>query len=303
MNSLEWYFPPQLVEDALQKLLPESALDSAPELARLRLAMRSALFNGGKRLRSQLVTESYAVVSRAANQQPAASGILPMACALELIHAYSLVHDDLPSMDNADTRRGRPSCHREWGEATAILVGDALQTLAFEIVGGGPWLAQSTLRALCVLARATGEGGMVGGQTIDIDWSNEHITQVEGAALLQMHALKTGALIRASCEVGAILAGGNETQIAALAEYGAQLGRAFQIQDDVLDVEGDPQLMGKGATDAENFKITAPGIFGLQTAKQMARDSESAALAALETFGDEASALRELARAMTERKK
>lgn len=324
MKEFAWHFEPWLVIEALERLLPlppEQAPEQAPEqvspdasgshaserawapeLARLRLAMRDAVLGGGKRMRSQIALESYGVVARAQNRTGRQSEIMPAACALELIHAYSLVHDDLPAMDNADTRRGQPSSHVRWGHATAILVGDGLQTLAFESMCGLEAPPQRAMQAVLLLARASGEAGMVGGQAIDIDWSHENLLRVEGEALLEMHALKTGALIRASSEIGAVLAGGSAAQVAALREYGRHLGRAFQIQDDVLDVEGDPDVTGKKATDAANFKITAPGAFGLERAKEMAVESSCAAVDALEQFGREAQALRDLASFVTSRK-
>ena len=284
---------------------PSSDTHPHAELARLRDAMRYAVFSGGKRFRSQLMMESAATVAQANDQQPEAAKVLPAACALEMIHAYSLVHDDLPAMDDADTRRGRPSCHKAFGEANAILVGDALLTLSFEILmnpaDGND--AQSTLRAAQLIAQAAGEAGMVGGQTIDIAWSHEHVNNIAPEELLHMHALKTGALIRCASEVGAVLAGGSKEQVAALHNYGKNLGRAFQIHDDVLDVEGDPALTGKAASDAANFKTTAPAMFGLETAKQMAREATQQAMDALSNFGCEADALRQLAQFVTEREK
>ena len=305
MNSIPWHFSPCEIETHLSQLLSERDAEWAKdqwELARLRAAMRSAVFSGGKRFRSQLVLESYATVCRARDQKPILEAIAPAACALELIHAYSLVHDDLPAMDDADTRRGRPSCHVEWGEALAILVGDGLQTLAFETLCELSAPPALIVRAIQIVASAAGEHGMVGGQTVDIEWSQEHITQVSGAQLLAMHALKTGALIRASAETGAVLGGGDTAQVLALREYGAQLGRAFQIQDDVLDIEGDPAMMGKKSTDTANFKITAPNAFGLETAKQMAVESAENAERALDIFGPEADALRQLALFVVNRK-
>jgi len=302
MKEFAWHFEPWLVIEALERLLPPALPGWAPELARLRLAMRDAVLAGGKRMRSQLALESYSVVARAQGRVGNRDEIVPAACALELIHAYSLVHDDLPAMDNADTRRGAPSSHIRWGQATAILVGDGLQTLAFEVMCSLQVLPERVLQAIRLLAQAAGEAGMVGGQAIDIDWSKENLTSVEGQALLEMHALKTGALIRASGEIGAVLAGGEASQVAALREYGRHLGRAFQIQDDVLDVEGDPEVTGKKATDQANFKITAPGAFGLERAKSMAIESSCAAVESLREFGSEADALRALAAFVTSRK-
>ncbi len=307
--SVEWRFAPHIVEDALQTWLPalaahEDAPSDAQSDAHLRAAMRHAVFSGGKRLRSQLVMEAAGAVAAFNGETLDARRALGPACALEMIHAYSLVHDDLPAMDNADTRRGRPSCHKAFGEATAILAGDALLTLAFEIVADAECDSpQSALRLVKVIAHAAGEAGMVGGQAVDIAWSDADVTEISGAQLLAMHARKTGALIRASAEAGAIAGGGNESQIAALRDYGAHLGRAFQIADDVLDVIGDPQLTGKASSDAANNKTTATALFGLEGAQALAQESRDAALKSLKPFGPEADALRQLARYVVEREK
>lgn len=342
MSEISWRFSPALVEAELNAILLPLGLPLAPQNANieysnganssfstrisvlsdtanlsgresLRAAMRAAVFGGGKRLRSQLVLEAAGVVGGADFEVRRA---FPAACALEMIHAYSLVHDDLPSMDNADTRRGRPSCHRQFGEATAILAGDALLTRAFEVLADSAFIdaqfvESSTrnaeialrLRALKLVAQAAGESGMVGGQAIDIAWSDAHVTAVDGAELLAMHALKTGALLRVASESGALLGGGSEAQIAALRDYGAHLGRAFQIADDVLDATGDPNQTGKAASDADNDKITATGVFGLERAREMAQQAAQAALDALQIFGTEAAALRQLAHFVVEREK
>jgi geranylgeranyl diphosphate synthase type II len=212
-------------------------------------------------------------------------------------------------MDNADTRRGRPSCHKAFGEAMAILAGDALLTMAFEMLverqHGEEWTgeeAQSTLRAVQLIARAAGEAGMAGGQAIDIAWSTD-ATSVTGDALMEMHSMKTGALIRVAAEAGALLGGGSIAQIEALHSYGAHLGRAFQITDDVLDVVGDPEHMGKDATDAANGKATAPAVFGLERSRQLAAEASEAAVAALHDFGVEADTLRHLAEFIVRREK
>lgn len=310
MKGIPWQFPPDLIEDALQGVLPLPDKDVEAERARLQRAMRSAVFNGGKRLRFHLLLETAFVASHSQKQDLDLNGVLPAACAIELIHAYSLVHDDLPAMDDADTRRGKPSCHREFGEATAILVGDALLTLAFEAMTQVPFdRSTPALRATAIIARAAGENGMVGGQMIDIAWSNEKenggliSAPVSGEALLQMHALKTGALIRAACEAGGVLGAGDAKAIKSLARYGTQLGRAFQLKDDLLDVEGDPEIMGKSATDVANDKITAPAFFGLEATRRLTFAARDEALGALEYFGDEADALRQLAHFVAEREK
>lgn len=310
MTSVEWRLAPQLVEDGLQEWLPviEADKSSSSDIrsdAKMRAAMRHAVFGGGKRLRSQLVLEAAAAVALA-NGDKGFDGrrALAPACALELIHAYSLVHDDLPAMDNADTRRGRPSCHKAYGEAFAILAGDALLTMAFEIMATDDACPEnSRTRLIRLVAQAAGEAGMVGGQAVDIDWSGSGTSDINGESLLKMHARKTGALIRASAEAGAIAGGGDETQINALRDYGAHLGRAFQIADDVLDVIGDPELTGKASSDAANNKTTATAIFGIEGAQTLARESRDAALASLQAFGPEADVLRALARFVVEREK
>jgi geranylgeranyl diphosphate synthase, type II len=309
MGKVAWRFSPAIIDEALDAALPElTETEQGGERVTLRRAMRHAVLGGGKRLRSQLTLEAASVVGGA---DFAVNRALPAACALEMIHAYSLVHDDLPAMDNADTRRGRPSCHRAFGEALAILAGDALLTMAFEMLAGHQqdesWSgteARNRLRAIRLIARAAGEAGMAGGQAIDIAWSSAAVSAaVSGAALLEMHALKTGALIRVAAESGALLGGGDATQIAALRDYGAHLGRAFQITDDVLDAVGDPEYMGKAASDAANGKATASAIFGLARSRQLAAEASEAAIAALRGFGDEADALRHLAEFVVQREK
>ena len=309
MSEIVWRYAPQLVEDALQILLPllpagGSELVSESR-ARLRAALRHAVFPGGKRMRSQLLLECAGVMgSGPTGAEFAVESALPFACAVELIHAYSLVHDDLPAMDDAPTRRGQPSSHIKFGEATAILVGDALQTLAFEVMARAQTPDPcAQLEAMRLIALASGEEGMVGGQQMDIAWSGDESRAIGGAQLGTMHALKTGALIRGCCEAGAVLGGATPAQVAHFAEYGKQLGRAFQIHDDVLDVEGDPQLMGKASTDARNLKMTAPGVYGLDEAKRLARAACEAAVASLEPFDERAEALRRLACFVVQREK
>lgn len=307
MTAIGWHFEPAVVEEALQELLLQpvgNSPDDSDGLHCLREAMQYAVFGGGKRLRSQLLLEAAWV---AGGEALKVDNVLNAACAIELIHAYSLVHDDLPAMDDSDTRRGRPSCHKQYGEAVAILVGDALLTMAFEVMaadsrGGSRDTAPVRLDAMALLARAAGEAGMVGGQMIDIMWSTRGAAGVTGERLLRMHALKTGALIRAACELGALLGGAGDMQSQALRNYGEHLGRAFQIQDDVLDVEGDPELTGKQATDEANQKTTATAVFGLEEAKRMAVEASERAVVVLEVFGDEAGALRRLAHFTVQRR-
>jgi geranylgeranyl diphosphate synthase type II len=299
MSEIVWRYAPSVVEAELDRLLPSPPVKSNNGRDLLRHAMRSAVFGGGKRLRSQLVLESAALVAGAEFDVKRA---LPAACALEMIHAYSLVHDDLPAMDDADTRRGRPSCHKQFGEAMAILAGDGLLTLAFETLVSQPGDAPNSLRVAQIIGQAAGEAGMVGGQALDIAWSDSG-TDIDGESLLQMHALKTGALLRVSSEAGALVGGGDETQVAALCTYGTHLGRAFQIADDLLDATGDPNHTGKAASDEQNGKITATKIFGIERARQIAHDSREQAVAALQSFGSEADCLRQLAGFVVDRTK
>ena len=301
MKSLPWHYSPALIEEALAQWLPAPAPDGERGLARLQNAMRYAALSGGKRTRPLLLLESAHAAFRATHSrgelelQPA----LDAACAIELIHAYSLIHDDLPAMDDAPTRRGRATCHIEFGEAMAILAGDALQTLAMEVVA-----RCGDLRVVTLLARASGVQGMAGGQAMDIDWTRyEGDKRISGAQLGQLHALKTGALIGACAHAGALLGGGQEAQVAALRDYGGHLGRAFQIWDDVLDVEGDPDVTGKASSDAANDKMTFPALYGLEKTKTMAREARDCALQALDEFGDEANTLRALARFVVAREK
>ena len=222
------------------------------------------------------------------------------ACALELIHTYSLVHDDLPAMDDDDLRRGQPTVHRAYDEATAILVGDGLQAQAFALLAGAPGLsAQQKVQMIDVLAEAAGPSGMVGGQYMDMQATGNTLTLTK---LQAMHSLKTGALIRASLALGGIAANGNQQQLTALDHYGKHIGLAFQVVDDILDVEGDTQTLGKTqGKDVEANKATYVKLLGLEGAKNEAQRLLTSALAALEDFGESADPLRELARYIVER--
>jgi geranylgeranyl pyrophosphate synthase len=295
MSQLSWQSSPALIEAALEALLPVPAPTEERGFALLQEAMRYAVLGEGKRTRPLLLLEAAHVVCPS-GECPSA---MPAACAVELIHAYSLVHDDLPAMDDSDTRRGKPSCHKAFGDAIAVLAGDALQTLAFESAA-----QTGNARVVALLAGAAGLNGMAGGQAIDIEWTNEHDgLSISGEQLLRLHALKTGAMLRVSAEIGAVLGGGSEAQVAALRSYGTHLGRAFQIWDDVLDVIGDPSITGKGSTDADNDKITAVAIWGIAGAQECALEAADAALAALQDFGEEADTLRALARFVVSRNK
>lgn len=293
LQKIQWRLEPEAIEEALQKLLL-SALETNGELRPLGEAMEFAVLGGGKRLRARLVIESAGVVCDLNKSAFDLQNYLPTACAIELIHAYSLVHDDLPAMDDADMRRGRPSCHREFGEAQAILVGDGLLNLAYEVLLQNA-ITPAAVQAAGILAVAAGASGMVGGQYQDICWSNAANLQIDATQLLTMQARKTGALIRAAVECGAVLADATTEQRGQLRQYGENLGRAFQLQDDVLDVEGDPAVTGKESTDSANDKLTAPAILGLEVTKRFAQQACSQALDNLASWGDAAQTMRQLA--------
>jgi len=274
-------------EQALDHALP-SAQQPPPELHR---AMRYAVLGGGKRLRPLL---TYA--SGQALGSPLARLDAP-ACAVEIIHAYSLVHDDLPAMDDDALRRGRPTCHMAFGEATAILAGDALQALAFERLAGDSALdvdAATRIEMLRTLAAACGAEGMAGGQAFDLAAVGRVLDVAE---LERMHACKTGALIRAAVRLGALVAGADAATLAAFDRYATAFGLAFQVRDDILDVEGATAELGKTAgKDARAAKPTFPSILGLQASHTRLAALTAEALAALVGFGAEADRLRELAR-------
>jgi geranylgeranyl diphosphate synthase, type II len=282
------------VDAALEHYLP-----SAPACPpRLGEAMRYSLFAGGKRLRPVLAlaaAEAVAAARGAAGDQARAMA-MPVACALELIHTYSLVHDDLPAMDDDTLRRGRPTSHVVFGEGLAILAGDALLTEAFALIsreprpGGGASPADETiaarkLRTLQTVADAAGPSGMVGGQALDLEAAGAGRT-VDAEALRAMHARKTGALIRASALAGAVMAGADDPQLHAIGRYGDELGLAFQIIDDILDVEGASQDLGKTAgKDAAANKPTYPALYGLEASRAMAAAGVERALDAIDAQG------------------
>jgi farnesyl diphosphate synthase len=273
-------------EQALTRYLP-SAEQSPVELHR---AMHYAVLGGGKRLRPLLVYAAAAAFGENSTQLDAA------ACAVELIHAYSLVHDDLPAMDDDALRRGRPTCHIVFGEAMAILAGDALQALAFEILAGdtsGKVDSNTTLQMLRVLGRACGAEGMAGGQALDLAATGRKLTLAE---LEHMHACKTGALIRASVRLGALVAGANDDALGALDRYAHAVGLAFQVRDDILDVEGESAVIGKTAgKDAAADKPTFPSIIGLDASRARLRELTAIALDAVAPRDERAGLLRELA--------
>jgi len=275
------------MERALAARLP------GPEVqpARLHQAMRYSVLGGGKRVRPALLFATARTLGIEEERVEAA------ACAIELVHVYSLVHDDLPAMDNDDLRRGRPTCHKAFDEATAILVGDGLQPLAFELLATDPALPADPavrLRLIALLAQASGSLGMAGGQAIDLAAQGKRldIAQVE-----DMHSRKTGALIRASVLMGAACRPDLPERLqSALAQFAAAVGLAFQIQDDLLDVIGDSSTLGKATgADRERAKPTYPATIGLAASQERARELHVRALAALEPFGADAEPLRLLA--------
>jgi geranylgeranyl pyrophosphate synthase len=263
---------------------------------RLLEAMRYSTLAGGKRVRPVLVYATGEALGAPLEllDSPAA--------AVELIHVYSLVHDDLPAMDNDDLRRGRPTCHRAFDEATAILVGDSLQALAFEVLAHAPATLPATARLemLRVLADAIGTRGMAGGQAIDLESVKQDLDE---GALERMHRQKTGALIQASVLLGAISAGvQNAPERTALAEFGAEIGLAFQIQDDILDVEGTTQSLGKRAgADADRVKPTYPSVLGLAKSRELALARRDQAIAALSPLGPRFAHLAEFAHFLVSR--
>jgi geranylgeranyl diphosphate synthase type II len=283
----------RLVDKALAKWVAGKD-DFPPQVHR---AMHYSLFAGGKRLRPILVLASTeAVGGRIADS-------LPLACAFELIHTYSLIHDDLPSMDNDDLRRGKPTSHKVFGEAVAILAGDALLTEAF-LLGARPDLMKKVpprrrLRALWRLSLAAGSQGMVGGQTMDILTQGK---KIDPPTLEYIHTHKTGALIAASVAVGAILGGASARECRALEDYGSRLGLAFQITDDLLDVEGEEGKLGKAVRkDQSKGKATYPALYGIDESRLKAKCLLEEGLACLDSFDRKANPLREIAKFVLER--
>ncbi len=308
MNKDIAEFPNQLasvaaeIEALLKQLLDDRPLEreiSRP--GRLTAAIRHAALDGGKRLRPFLLVETASIFDA-----PRA-GALMAGAALELVHCYSLVHDDLPAMDDDDLRRGRPTVHKAFDEATAILVGDALLTLAFDVMARSQVHDDPAVRIALVfeLARASGLGGMVGGQMLDLaaEGRFEPKRKLAESEIATLQAMKTGALIRFACRAGAILGQSDASALAGIDRYGNAIGQAFQIADDLLDVEGDAKMLGKAAgKDAAAGKATLVAALGVDSARARLRELVAAADEAVAPFGAKADTLRAAARFVAERR-
>src|SRR5579864_7963982 len=279
------------VDAALERLLPAEGI-RPPSIHQ---AMRYSVFAGGKRIRPILCLET----ARIFNSDIAAA--LHPACAMEMIHTYSLIHDDLPALDNDDLRRGKPTCHKKFGEATAILAGDALLTLAFETLANAPIEPARRVAILSHVASSAGTvNGMVGGQVADLEAEGRAI---QPADLEYIHRSKTAALIRASVVAGAIGGGADDEDVARLKRFGETIGWAFQVVDDILDVEESSAALGKTAgKDAAQQKATYPSLFGLEKSRQFAKELENRAMGEIEPYGARAARLRELAELIVHRR-
>ncbi len=281
----------ELVEEALERLLPP--VTSTPE--RLHESIRYSVLAPGKRLRPILVIAGAEAVGGDSLR------VMPSACALECIHAFSLIHDDMPCMDNDDYRRGRLTNHKVFGDAMALLAGDALLALAFELIAdnAAEVTPQAAVQVLKLVARASGTWGMVGGQVVDMESEHQDISP---ATLQYIHAHKTGALLTASVLVGAILSGATPDQVEALRGYGEAAGLAFQIADDILDVVGDEKKIGKPVgSDEKQDKATYPKLFGIEESRRRARAEADRAVALVEPLGPGAEPLQAIARYIVER--
>lgn len=273
------------VDEELERLLP--AAEEYP--ASIHHAMRHSVFAGGKRLRPILCLESGRVFGGDEKS------LLQLGCALEMIHTYSLIHDDLPALDNDDLRRGKPTCHRVFGEATAILAGDALLTLAYEVLTSpGPPRQDLKLRVIHELSHAIGtRAGMVGGQVVDLETTAQ---KADAVTLEYIHSAKTGSFIRAAVRSGALYAGATADGMARMTTYGEKVGLAFQIADDLLDVLGSKEAMGKTVgKDGQQQKATYPAIHGIEESRRIASQLVSEACEVLQPYGSRAERLREIA--------
>src|SRR5262245_50578571 len=282
----------RLVERTLRRHLPRPG--AVP--ATVRRAMTYSLFPGGKRLRPVLAIEACRVVGGRVED------VLPAAAGIEMIHTYSLIHDDLPALDNDDLRRGRAASHRMFGEAMAILAGDALLTHAFQVMAvtpSGPGADRRRLASIAAVARAAGVSGMIAGQVLDLEAEGRPFSHAD---LLNIHRGKTGALIRAALEAGALLGGGRAAEVRALGRYGDGVGLAFQIVDDILDQVGSAEGLGKSVgKDRRDRKATFPALLGLPASRRQAERAADGAIRALAPFGPRAARLADLARFIVER--
>jgi geranylgeranyl diphosphate synthase type II len=278
---------------ALERLLPAGTQYPTT----IHQAMRHSVFAGGKRLRPILCMEAARMI---AGSLP--DGVEDLGAAIEMLHTYSLVHDDLPALDNDDLRRGRPTCHKAFGEATAILAGDALQTQAYEVMAELKCPAEARVRIIAELAHGTGTiDGMIGGQVVDLE--SEHV-KPDLPTLEYIHRAKTGALIVSSLLTGCYYAGATAVEVQRVREFGRASGLAFQIADDILDVTATSEQLGKTAgKDLAAEKVTYPALFGLEKAEEMAAQLIRTACSALDSFGQRALPLTEIARYLVERKK
>ncbi len=284
----------KIIDPTLQNYIKDLCLSE-----RMYAPILYAVMAGGKRLRPVLCLAANAAVDGDARNT------IPAACAIEMIHTYSLIHDDLPALDDDRLRRGKPTCHIKFDEATAILCGDALLNMAFEVLSQAglkapPGLAPQWLQVIHIIAKASGCRGMIEGQSRDLAFEGVPLKQMDLQAL---HELKTGALIRAAVHCGSLLGGGDEEQISELTIYAKKIGLAFQVVDDILNITGDPRLMGKAVgTDRERQKNTYPALMGLEASKSYALSLVDDALQALSIFDNKADPLRAIARYIIERK-
>jgi geranylgeranyl diphosphate synthase type II len=288
----------RLTDAALDRLIPPETEHPVS----IHKAMRHSVFAGGKRLRPVLAMEAGRMVARKTPAGSLPAGIEELGAALEMLHTYSLIHDDLPALDNDDLRRGRPTCHKAFGEAIAILAGDALATQAYGVLARLRCGAEARVRIIEEIARSTGTvNGMIGGQVVDLE--AEH-TRPTAEMLEYIHRSKTAALITASLVSGGLYAGANDRQIAKLRAFGLAIGLAFQITDDVLDVTQTSEQLGKTAgKDTASEKATYPALFGIEASVRKAEALVKKALVELDGFGERADTLKELARFLVERKK
>ena len=282
----------ELTDRALEELLPGA--ETVP--ASIHAAMRHSTFAGGKRLRPVLAMQAAVTI---AGELP--KGIERLGAAIEMLHTYSLIHDDLPALDNDDLRRGKPTCHVAFGEAIAILAGDALQTRAYEVLAGLECRAEAALQIIGLMANATGTvEGMIGGQVLDLE--SEHLKPTP-QLVEAIHRAKTGALIRVSVVTGGIYAGATRADVVALDSFGRKAGLAFQIVDDILDMTVDSAHLGKTAgKDLATEKATWPAVFGIEQSRRDAADLIQEAFAALEPYGNRTEGLKSVARYLVERK-